>query len=133
MNNYSSAAKQYGSIDLQSKTEAANPHQLIQMLIDGAINRIKTAINAARNGDWELSQSIITERDKKLSAVLNIDFSKLPADTQQQFRAQLEQLEELNTELAQLAIQFREEITHQKSSLNKSKSAINSYLDNALK
>jgi len=44
MNNYSSAAKQYGSIDLQSKTEAANPHQLIQMLIDGAINRIKTAI-----------------------------------------------------------------------------------------
>jgi len=93
----------------------------------------KQAITFAHNGDWERSQSIITERDNKLSAVLNIDFSKLPAGTQQQFRAQLEQLEELNTELAQLAIQFREEITHQKSSLNKSKSAINSYLDNALK
>jgi len=59
----------------------------------------KQAITFAHNGDWERSQSIITERDNKLSAVLSIDFSRLPADTQQQFRTQLEQLEKLNTEL----------------------------------
>ncbi len=38
-----SAAQQYGSMDLQSKIDHANPHQLIQMLIDGAIVRIKAA------------------------------------------------------------------------------------------
>ena len=43
MNNYSSAAQQYGSLDLQSKTENASPHQLVKMLIDGALVRIKAA------------------------------------------------------------------------------------------
>ena len=37
------AAQKYGTMDLQSRTEKASPHQLIQMLIDGAIVRIKAA------------------------------------------------------------------------------------------
>lgn len=37
------AAQKYGTMDLQSRTENASPHQLIQMLIDGAIVRIKAA------------------------------------------------------------------------------------------
>lgn len=51
MNNYSTAAQQYGSLDLQSKTETASPHQLIQMLLDGAINRIKSAIVQMEQGN----------------------------------------------------------------------------------
>jgi len=44
MSRHNLAAQQYGAMDLQSRTEKASPHQLIQMLIDGAIVRTRAAI-----------------------------------------------------------------------------------------
>jgi len=43
MNRNALATQQYGKLDLQSKTETASPHQLIKMLIDGALVRVKAA------------------------------------------------------------------------------------------
>jgi len=93
----------------------------------------KTAINAARNGDWELSQSIINDRDQHLKKELSIDFSQLPDETQQKLYSNLKILEQLNTELVEFVMASKKDVTDQKSSLAKNKNAINQYLDNALK
>jgi len=93
----------------------------------------KDAIKAARNGDWELSQSIINDRDKHLTKQLSMEFSHLSIEIQQKLRSNLEILEKLNTELIELATTSQKEIIDKKSAIIKSKSAINKYLDNALK
>ena len=93
----------------------------------------KAAIKAAHDDDWELSQSIINDRDKRLTKQLSIEFSLLPIETQQELRSHLETLEKLNTELVELAITSQKEIIDKKSAMFKNKSAINKYLDNAVK
>ncbi len=44
MYSHSYATKQYTGLDLQSKTESASPHELINMLLTGAIVRVKAAM-----------------------------------------------------------------------------------------
>ncbi len=44
-------AKQYKSVGTQSGVENASPHRLIQMLIDGALERINTARGHMERGD----------------------------------------------------------------------------------
>lgn len=44
MYNNSYATQQYSGLDLQSKTESASPHELIMMLLSGALVRINAAI-----------------------------------------------------------------------------------------
>jgi len=51
MSRHNLAAQQYGAMDLQSRTEKASPHQLIQMLIDGAIVRIRASIGHIERGE----------------------------------------------------------------------------------
>lgn len=49
-----SAAAQYKRINTESALEQANPHQLIQMLMNGAIERLIQAKAAMQNGDIPL-------------------------------------------------------------------------------
>ena len=49
-----SAAAQYKRINTESALDHANPHQLIQMLINGAIERLIQAKAAMQNGDIAL-------------------------------------------------------------------------------
>lgn len=49
-----SAAAQYKRINTESALEHANPHQLIQMLMNGAIERLIQAKAAMQNGDIPL-------------------------------------------------------------------------------
>lgn len=41
---HSHATRQYNNLDLQTRTENASPHQLVQMLFGGALVRIKAAM-----------------------------------------------------------------------------------------
>lgn len=49
-----SGAAQYKRINTESALEQANPHQLIQMLMNGAIERLIQAKAAMQNGDIAL-------------------------------------------------------------------------------
>lgn len=53
------AAQKYGSMDLQSKTDHASPHQLIQMLIDGAIVRSRAAIGHMQRNETAQKAELI--------------------------------------------------------------------------
>jgi flagellar protein FliS len=46
MNSYSSAAKHYANVKVYSGVENASPHRLIQMLFEGALERIAQAKGA---------------------------------------------------------------------------------------
>lgn len=45
------AIKQYQHSSVDSVTSSASPHQLVAMLLEGALDRIARARGAARNGD----------------------------------------------------------------------------------
>ena len=47
----SRGAAQYKSVGNQSGIENASPHRLIQMLLDGALDRINSAKGAIKRGD----------------------------------------------------------------------------------
>lgn len=44
-------ANQYGSVGIESEIEGASPHQIIQMLLDGALNRISRAKSHMERGE----------------------------------------------------------------------------------
>lgn len=48
---YGKASNKYQSVDLHTRVEAANPHQLIEMLFDGAKLNINAAITHMNNGN----------------------------------------------------------------------------------
>ena len=50
----SRAANAYRQVGVQSGLESASPHRLIQMLIDGLLQNLNTAIGALQRGDIEL-------------------------------------------------------------------------------
>ena len=55
MNNHPgrSALNQYQKVGLQSAVEQASPHRLIQMLMEGALSRIASAIGHMTRGETE--------------------------------------------------------------------------------
>jgi flagellar protein FliS len=55
MNNHParSALNQYQKVGLQSAVEQASPHRLIQMLMEGALSRIASAIGHMARGETE--------------------------------------------------------------------------------
>lgn len=59
MSRHNAAAQQYSNMDLQSRTEKANPHQLIQMLIDGAIVRTRAAIGHMQRNETAQKAELI--------------------------------------------------------------------------
>ena len=59
MSRHNAAAQQYSNMDLQSRTEKANPHQLIQMLIDGAIVRTRAAIGHMQRNETTQKAELI--------------------------------------------------------------------------
>lgn len=59
------AIRQYQQSSVESAMPAASPHQLIAMLLEGALDRIAQARGAARNGDRAL-------RLKSVSAAISI-------------------------------------------------------------
>lgn len=89
------------------------------------------AITACHNDDWNLTRSLIDQRDQQLAVVLSEDTSVLPEKSKYALREALEKLALLNTELSQLTIASRDQLNDRKSELEKNKKAINSYLDNA--
>lgn len=50
MNAYARAAQNYSSMKVQSSVEDASPHRLIQMLFEGALERIAQAKGAMQQG-----------------------------------------------------------------------------------
>ena len=50
----SRAANAYRQVGVQSGLESASPHRLIQMLFDGLLQNLNTAIGALQRGDIEL-------------------------------------------------------------------------------
>ncbi len=63
--NPQSALKSYAKVQYRSNVEVASPHKLIQMLFDGAIERIKHARAAMERGDIEL-------KGKKINSAVSI-------------------------------------------------------------
>lgn len=64
-NPYKKAADQYKSIELKTRVEAANPHELINLLLQGARNHI-----AAAQGSMERKQ--IREKGEHIGKALGI-------------------------------------------------------------
>lgn len=54
-----SATKQYQSVNLQSEVFDANPHRLIQMLLDGGLSRLAQARGALERNDLSLKGELI--------------------------------------------------------------------------
>tara|TARA_B110000879_G_scaffold95033_1_gene129904 strand:+ start:194 stop:577 length:384 start_codon:yes stop_codon:yes gene_type:complete len=44
-------ANQYRSVELETKVSSASPHQLIQMLFEGVVERLNQAKSASQRGD----------------------------------------------------------------------------------
>lgn len=65
MNNYQTALNMYRSVGVQTGIEDASDHQLIEMLLDGAISRITSAKSACLRG-------VISERGENISASIAI-------------------------------------------------------------
>jgi len=63
--NYQAAAASYKQIKTQSGVEDASPHKLIQMLFDGALERMVQAKGAMEHGNVEL-------KGKKINGAINI-------------------------------------------------------------
>lgn len=59
------AIRQYQQSSIDSAMPAASPHQLVAMLLEGALDRIAQARGAARNGDRQL-------RIKNVGAAISI-------------------------------------------------------------
>lgn len=52
-NMYSQAAKQYQSVNTETSIMDADPHRLIQLLLEGALARIAKAIGCVQRGESE--------------------------------------------------------------------------------
>ena len=63
--NYQVAAASYSQVKTQSAIEDASPHKLIDMLFDGAIERISQAKGAMQHNNIEL-------KGKKINSAINI-------------------------------------------------------------
>lgn len=61
MSRHNAAAKQYNHMDLQSRTDKANPHQLVQMMIDGAIVRVRAAIGHMERNETAQKAELISK------------------------------------------------------------------------
>lgn len=65
MNAYARAAKNYSSVKVQSSVNDASPHQLIQMLFEGALERIAQAKGA-------MQQNQIARKGELIQKACNI-------------------------------------------------------------
>jgi hypothetical protein len=54
------------------------------------------ALSAAKDNDWQQTQSIINQRDKKLHDVVSQRLSELTEDMAEEARSQLESIAKLN-------------------------------------
>lgn len=63
--NYNHAARQYGEVAVHSRVESASPHRLIQMLLDGALEKV----NVARG---HLAQGNIIDKGANISWAISI-------------------------------------------------------------
>ncbi len=61
MSRHHAAAQKYGHMDLQSRTDNASPHQLVQMLIDGALVRTRAAIGHMERGETLQKAELISK------------------------------------------------------------------------
>lgn len=50
---YKNSAKEYSQVSLQTEIMDADPHKLIQLLLEGALTRLAVAKNLVENGDME--------------------------------------------------------------------------------
>ncbi|MEM7540486.1 MAG: flagellar export chaperone FliS [Pseudomonadota bacterium] len=60
MNRKTSAATEYGNLGLRTNIESSNPHRLILLLLDGAVEKICLARAALANGDISAKGSAIS-------------------------------------------------------------------------
>ncbi|MCW8450927.1 flagellar export chaperone FliS [Legionella quinlivanii] len=64
-NRYEQAINQYKSIDLQTRIESANPHELINLLLQGARSHIATA-------QGHIQRQQISEKGEHISRAISI-------------------------------------------------------------
>ena len=50
---YTKGAKEYSQVSLQTEVMEADPHKLIQLLLEGALTRLSMAKNFIEKGDFE--------------------------------------------------------------------------------
>lgn len=62
--NYTSAARQYQQVNVQSSVVDASPHRLVQMLFEGALQRIAEAKGAMMRSDIALKGEKVTKAIK---------------------------------------------------------------------
>lgn len=61
MSRHNTAAKQYSHMDLQSRTDNASPHQLVQLMIDGALVRARAAIGHIERNEISQKAELISK------------------------------------------------------------------------
>lgn len=62
--NYTSAARQYQQVNVQSSVVDASPHRLVQMLFEGALQRIAEAKGAMMRSDIALKGEKVSKAIK---------------------------------------------------------------------
>ncbi|MGQ0697886.1 MAG: flagellar export chaperone FliS [Panacagrimonas sp.] len=71
---HAQAIRQYQRSSVDSITSSASPHQLVAMLLEGALDRIARAAGAARNGDRAAKLANVT------AAISIIEYLRLCLD-----------------------------------------------------
>lgn len=73
----------YKKVNIESSISTANPHQIIVMMFDGALQSLSVAKGAIERKDFELKSEQITKFDNILSALrASLDFDSQPQISQ---------------------------------------------------
>lgn len=96
--------------------------------ISEALHLTETAIELAKQSEWDSALENIQQRDQKLQS-LPTEFSDYNSTEQQNIRSRLKDLSQLNTDFLEFSTQSREKVIKQKQEIKRGRHAINQYLN----
>lgn len=71
MTNYSKQLEKYKSVDVHSRTETANPHELIELLLQGAQTNIIKAIGSTQQNNIQAKTASINKTISIIDGLMN--------------------------------------------------------------
>lgn len=96
---YSRAAKQYQSVSTQTSVMDADPHRLIQLLIDGALDRMAAAKGHIERNEIEQRNNMLNSAIKIISGLqesLNMDAGEIAMNLERLYDYMTRRLFEAN-------------------------------------